>query len=184
MCAMNGPESKPWVQPMRRPSLRRAPVRLAARSAANRQARREVRGRGFFSSSKVGSRPPEARTRTGQASPPASADRGSPGMRVQRRLDELAQPVELVRLGGQAVRIGAAERPQRRANTSHVAMDDTQGGGVLEPGRSSVDAQELVEVVERPERVSQQLLERVDLLDPRVDRLALGRAYVSVRVDP
>src|SRR5436190_6117820 len=99
---MNGPESNPCAYPMRRPPLSSAPARLAARAAANRQARAEPGGRGRWSSAKLG---------------PTAA---SAAMDVTRCLDELAHAVALVRLGGEPLRRPAGQRPQALAHPRHV----------------------------------------------------------------
>src|SRR5215470_9857403 len=115
MCAMKGPESKPWLYPMRRPSLSSAPARDDARRAAKRQARGETGGSPRCRSAKVGSA-------------------ASAGMRVARRLDQLADAVELVSLGCPALAVGAGERAQRDQHPPDVGGDVVDRGAVRAVG--------------------------------------------------
>src|ERR1700750_1227118 len=101
---MKGPESKPSLEAMRRPSLSSAPARDEARRAAKRQARGEMGDSSRCRSVKLGSA-------------------ASAGMRVARRLDELADAVELVRLGRTARAVGAGEWPQRGQHPLHGGRD-------------------------------------------------------------
>src|ERR671936_1811147 len=130
---MNGPESKPWVWPMRSPSLTRAPARDTAASAANRHARGERRG--------------SSRARAVKPGAP-SADSC-----IARRLHQLTPAVQLVSLGGAVAAVPADARAQRGPHALDVAAHGVDGRAVAVPRRAGVDAEQLGEVVERAERV-------------------------------
>src|SRR5436190_13608534 len=140
---------------MRSPSLSSAPAREPARSSANRQARGETGDSSRWRSAKLGSA-------------------ASAGMRVARSLDELADAIELVRLGGPPRPVGACERPQRGEHPLDVGGDVVDRRAILAVGRLAVDGQQLAEVVQRAERVARQLAEAGEVVDALVDDLALG----------
>src|SRR3954447_8527016 len=147
---MKGPESKPWRWPTRVPSDMYADAREASESAAKRQARGELRGSSARSASKRRAA--------------SSAD-------IPARLDELAAPVELVRVAGGDVR-PAHQRGEALQRHPVVGADDGERRCVLALGTGRVRIQQLPEVIQRAGRVGDELVEVVDDLDALVDRLA------------
>src|SRR5690242_1586181 len=131
---------------MRSPSLSSAPAREAPRSSAKRQARGEIGDSWRCRSAKVG----------GAA---------SAGMRVARRLDQLADAVELVGLGGTALAVAPGQRCQRVAHPPHVGGDVVDRVAVLAVGGGPVDGKQLTEVVQRAEGVAGQLVQTGEVVD-------------------
>src|ERR1700745_1636010 len=101
---MNGPDSNPCRYPIRRPSLTSAPAREAARSVAKRHARGVEAGSSRCRSARVGI---------------AASD----GMLVARDLGELADAVELVRLGRERRVVVAGALAQLRPRPVDVGAD-------------------------------------------------------------
>src|ERR671930_971619 len=118
---------------MRRASLNKAPARLAARAAANRQARGDRAGKGRCSSANgvksffatFGDVAKKDLTPTWGLTPSSSAD-----IDIARGLDQLAQAVALVRLRRQPVGRCAEQGPQELAHPHHVGAHAVDRVGV------------------------------------------------------
>src|SRR5437867_10016953 len=142
---MNGPESKPWVWPMRSPSLRSDPALELAASAAKRHERGELRGSSRVSAAK---------------SAVASADAC-----IARGLHELPPAVELVGLVREGAAALADHRAQRGPRPVDVGADgrDRVAVAVVLARGPGVHGQQLGEVVERAEREARDVLEAREL---------------------
>src|SRR3954453_14811691 len=140
---MKGPESKPWRWPTRIPSDMYADAREASESAAKRQARGELRGSSARSASKGGGG--------------SSAD-------IPARLDELAAPVELMRVAGGAVRPGH-RRDEALERHAVRGGDDPERRRGPPLGPLGIRLQQLAEVIQRAGGVGDELVEVVDNLN-------------------